>query len=270
MKEVIRFYRLFNLLSLDVAFGAVVGSLFFAKIYGVATSAPALISLGVTVWMIYTADRLLDVRDLKGEATSNRHRFHQRNQAKLKYCLAGAMIIEIVLIFFMPRIIIKHGIVLFLIVMIYILLRKRLHISKELLVAVLYTMGVVLPAWPEDQMSFAMYLPILLFFITALINLIIFSWYEKENDLKDKQDSIATLVDEASIRLMLIVLFAVTFLISFFLFFMTAYHFIALVFMAMTVVLLLIFRCRKFFAVRDYHRLLGDAVFLFPIIYLIA
>lgn len=270
MKEVFRFYRLLNLLSLDVAVGAVVGSFFFTRIYGVATSWPSLISLGLTVWMIYTADRLLDVRDLKEEAASERHRFHQRNQKKLKCGLVGVMIADITLIFFMPGEVIKHGMFLSVVVAVYILLQRKLHISKELLVASLYTAGVLLPAWPEGRMSLTQYLPMLLFFLIAITNLIIFSWYEKENDLRDKQKSVATLVDEGTIRFMLNGLFVTAFSISLYLFSQQVYRFMSLVFITMTIVLLLIFRYTKFFASNDYYRLVGDAVFLIPIFYLLA
>lgn len=270
MSEVIKFYRLCNLLSLDVAVGAVVGSFFFAKIYLVAVSYPSVISLGLTVWMIYTADRLLDVQNIKGEAASERHRFHQRNQKKLKYWLMGASIVDVALIFFMPGEVIKHGIFLSGVVVVYILLRRKLHISKELLVALLYTAGVLLPAWPEGQMSLIQYLPILLFFLNAMTNLIIFSWYEKENDLKDEQNSVATLVGEGAIRFMLNGLFVTAFSISLYLLSQQVYRFMSLVFIAMTIVLLLIFRYTKFFAPNDYYRLVGDAVFLIPIFYLLA
>ncbi len=269
MKEVIKLYRLFNLLSLDVVVGAVTGSLFFAKIFEVVPSYPSFVSLGLTVWIIYTADRLLDIRDVRGEAASERHRFHQRNQTKLKYWIVVVLIIDIVLIFFMPIKVIKYGILLSLVVVIYILLRKKLHISKELSVAALYTLGVVLPSWPEIQMSSAQYLIALLFFLIALINLIVFSWYEKENDLRDKQDSVATLVEEITIHYLLIGIFVITFSISFYLFFQPPYHFIALVFFAMAAILLLIYSCKRFFIRNDYYRVLGDSVFLFPMVYLL-
>ncbi len=269
MKEVIKLYRLFNLLSLDVAVGAVVGSLFFAKFFELVPTYSSLISLCLTVWVIYTADRLLDVRDVAGEVASERHRFHQRNQSKLMYCLVAVLIIDIVLIFFLPFKIIEHGIFLSLVVVIYLLLRRKLHISKEILVAALYTTGVVLPALPESKLSPVKYLPILLFFLIALINLIIFSWYEKENDLRDRHDSVATLVEEMTIQYILTGLFVITFSISFYLFFHPAYHFISLVFIAMAAILLLIFTCKKFFTRNDYYRLAGDAIFLFPIVYIL-
>lgn len=268
MNEVIKSYRLFNRLSLDVVSGAVVGSLFFAKIYGVAISYPALISLALTVWLIYTADRLLDVQDIEGAAASERHRFHQQHLKKMKYAAGMVMIVDIALIFFMPEEVIKHGIFLTGVVVAYILLRRKLHILKELLIASLYTAGVLLPAWPHDQLRLVQYFPILLFFLIALINLILFSWYERENDLKDKTDSVATLVDASTIRFILKGLFIITFSGSLYLFLQPVYHFMSLVFLTMTIVLFLIFKYNTFFVTNDYYRLAGDAVFLFPIFYL--
>jgi hypothetical protein len=270
MNEVIKSYRLFNLLSLDVASGAVVGSLFFAKIYGVVVSAPALISLALTVWLIYTADRLLDVQYIEGEAASGRHRFHQRHQKKLKYAAGMVLIVDIVLIFFMPEEVIKHGILLTGVVVVYILLRRKLHVLKEFLVAALYTAGVLLPAWPADQMSLSKHLPVLLFFLIALTNLILFSWYEKENDVKDKHDSVATLVDGATICFVLKGLFIITFSASLYLFLQPVYHIMSLVFIAMTLMLFLLFKYVIFFAFKDYYRLAGDSIFLFPLLYLLA
>jgi 4-hydroxybenzoate polyprenyltransferase len=270
MREVIKFYRLCNFLSLDVVAGAVVSSLFFASIFEVTPSIPSLISLGLTVWIIYTVDRLLDIRDVKGEASSGRHRFHQRNQKTLMRWLWLAIIIDMVVVFFMPVAIIKHGMFLSVVVTIYTALRRRLSISKELLVAVLYTAGVVLPSWPVNQLGFDQYLFIILFFLIALINLILFSWYEKEGDLMDKQNSVATIIDERAILYILTGLFIIIFLIFGCMVFQPPRFFILLVFVAMTAILLIIFLHKNFFAVNDYYRLLGDAVFFLPLIYVLS
>ena len=83
MDTLIRFYRMCNLLSLDVAGGAVVCALFFSKLLSVTPYVQGMIALGLTVWVIYTADRLLDVRALKNAAASERHKFHQQYQKPL-------------------------------------------------------------------------------------------------------------------------------------------------------------------------------------------
>jgi hypothetical protein len=269
MREVLKFYRLLNLLSLDVAAGAVIGSLFFAKIFWTVPSFSSLISLGLTVWIIYTADRLLDIRKLTVEAASERHRFHQRHQKKLIYWLLVVSTIDFVFIFFLPANIIRYGMLLALAVAIYMVFRNRIYILKEFLIAVLYTAGVILPAWPSNQMTSEQYLSILLFFQIAVINLIVFSWCEKENDLKDKQISLATLLDERMIRFILTSLFLIAFSIGSYMFILPVYYMIPLVLIAMTTTLFLIYLRKDFFAQNDQYRLLGDAVFILPLVYVL-
>lgn len=270
MREVIKFYGLFNILSLDVVAGAVISSLFFAEMYSVVPSVISLITLALSVWIIYTADRLLDVRDIKGEAASERHRFHQRHYKGLLYSVLVAVIVNVVLVFFMSPVIIRYGILLSGVVMIYIMFGKFLRILKELVVAVLYTAGVILPAIPENPPGIEMYLPILLFFLIALINLIIFSWFERENDLKDKHNSIATLIDDYRIRKILIGLFITAFLFSACIYFLQVPYLVSFVFVIMILILLVIFCYKNFFAGKNYYRVAGDAVFMMPLLYVMS
>lgn len=270
MKKAFKLYRWFNVLSFDVVAGAIIGSLFFARIYSVTPSFISLVSLGLTVWIIYTVDRLLDIQDLKGMAASERHRFHQRNRKKLIRWLCVVVIIDIGLAVNMPKEIIIRGSLLSLVVAMYIILRRRLHVSKELLVATLYTTGVVLPVWPESRMDVVHYLPIFLFFLIALINLIIFSWVERENDLREHQHSVATLVDEKTVRQILMGLFSSIFSISVYLLLHPGYNLISLVFLVMSTTLFLIYFFNDFFSRGDYYRVVGDAVFLFPLVYVLA
>lgn len=265
MERVIKVYRLFNLLSLDVAAGAVCSSLFFVRIYKSVPSVISLISLGFTVWIVYTADRLLDIRNVSGDAMSSRYRFHQRNKKKLTNWLVIAIIIDVTLVFFMPATTIRNGIVLAIGVAIYLLFRRQLYVLKELLVAAIYTAGVVLPAWP-GQSTVRGLLPVLLFFLIALINLILFSWYEKADDLRHRQNSVATIMEDCVVKNILVGLFAISFIVCGYMIY-RACLFEALLFVAMTAILLVIFLCRKFFEKNDYYRLLGDAAFLLPLIY---
>ncbi len=269
MRGVIQYYRLFNVLSLDVASGAIISSLFFAKFYGASPSFISLLSLGLTVWLIYTADRLLDVWDAKGEVSSERHQFHKKNQNVLVRWLVVIAIVDAGLIFFMPVLIIKRGLFLSMMVIGYVLLRKNLYIFKEFFVAVLYTAGVILPAVPATAIHPNGYLPILQFFLIALLNLIIFSWYERERDLYDKQESIATKIDEPTMKSILLVLFFVALAISCGIILLTKAYYVALVLSVMTGTHLLIVLRKKLFERNHLYRLVGDAAFLFPLIYIL-
>jgi hypothetical protein len=270
MRYVIKYYRLFNILSLDVASGAIVCSLFFAKLYGASPSFISLLSLGLTVWLIYTADRLLDVWDARGEISSERHQFHKKNQKILVRWLVVIAIIDAGLIFFMPVMIIKRGLFLSMVVIGYVLFRRNLYIFKEFFVAVFYTAGVMLPAVPAVVIEAYTYLPMFQFFLIALLNLIIFSWYERDSDLRDKQDSIATKVDGQTIRTILLILFFMAFSILCSIMLLTKAYYVSLVLLVMTASHLLIFLHKNLFEGNYLYRLIGDAAFLFPIIYILS
>ncbi len=77
MREFSRLYGLLNLLSIDVAIGAVCCALFFGRLLQVDILPYGLITLGLTVWVIYCADHLFDAARLKGRASTRRHQFHQ-------------------------------------------------------------------------------------------------------------------------------------------------------------------------------------------------
>jgi Ca2+/Na+ antiporter len=133
----------------------------------------------------------------------------------------------------------------------------------------LYTAGVILPVVPENQISLEMFLPILQFFIIALLNLIIFSWYERQNDLKDKQESIATIVSDRAIRNTLLFLFIISFSISVSMILLLEVHLVSIVFMIMTAILFLIFWQKPHFEKNDYYRWVGDSIFILPLIYVL-
>jgi hypothetical protein len=269
MRFAITYYRLFNILSLDVATGAVISALFFAEIYGASPSSISLLSLGLTVWIIYTADRLLDVWDARGEISSERHQFHKKHQQILVRCLLIAAVMDCALIFFMPVIIIKRGVFLTMVVIGYVLLRKKLYIFKEFFVAVLYTAGVLLPIVLPAKISHYEYLPILQFLLIALLNLIIFSWYEREMDVHDEQDSIATKLDERVIRYIILGLFFLSFALSFYTLLFTSAYSVCFILMMMTAIHILIFVKRTTFEHGYLYRLTGDAAFLVPLIYIL-
>ncbi len=270
MRNAIKGYLIFNVLSLDVACGAVICSLFFSKVFNTLPSVISLISLGLTVWIIYTTDRLLDVLDIKGEAASERHRFHKKNKEALTSWLLIIAILDLVLIFFLPLEIIKRGVLLFVVVIMYVVFRKRLYIFKEFFVAILYTAGVTLPAIPINQDNVSVSLPLVQFFFIALLNLIIFSWYEKENDIKDKQDSIATKLNDKNIKYILLILFLMAFAIALYSILLTREYYVTMVLVIMTAVHLVITLRKSLFEKNHFYRLAGDAAFLLPLIYLLS
>jgi len=268
MKRLIDWYGYVNLLSIDVALGAVVSAYFLSDIFHLETGKVELMSLGLSVWLIYTFDHLIDAKSISKQASGIRHRFHQRYFYVVgAFCLLAAVTL-LILLFYIDESVLILGIGLVIFVLLYFLVQKRLGAVKELCGAILYTAGVTIPLMvsvssPKSIIS----IPVFIFFNTALINLILFAWFDKENDAQDGQPSIATIIGRSKTKYILIFLFGIQFVI---LLFMIKKDFdpqVVTTLAAMSIILFTIFGLKNWFAEFEWYRLLGDAVFLIPILY---
>jgi hypothetical protein len=271
MKLLLRIYRFFNIISLDVAFGAVTGAAFFATVFGTTLLPQGLAALGISVWIIYAVDHLLDVYRLRKVASSDRHQFHQKHFLTIVVAVALLSIVDAILIFYVRRSVLGAGVLLSGIVVFYLLFHRWMYPLKEIAGAVLYSGGVLLPVLSLHQGPVpapGVYLMIP-FFITALINLVLFSWFGLDQDLRDGQLSLVTLIGKNAAKNVLIVLFIVQFAILTALIVLTDYQVEVTVIMVMNAVLLVMLKFPTDFVKNDLYRLAGDVVFLFPLPYLL-
>ncbi|MBL0742164.1 hypothetical protein [Chryseolinea lacunae] len=270
MHRFARAYRYVNLLSLDIVLGAMVSALFFGAVLQVEIRVYGLIALGLTVWIIYTADHLRDAHNIRKSAATPRHRFHQQYFKALLIAAAVAVLLNAINIIFIRKQVFVWGMVLAVGVSIYLFVQRYLKFLKEICIACLYTCGVLLPSITVTQVELtgAHYRLIVQFMLVALLNLLLFSWFDREGDEQDKQNSFVTMFGESTTRTCIIVLIAAGFALT-----LVSWYFQELtravnVVAAMGTVLTVIFVFRKTFATHDYFRLVGDAVFLLPLLYL--
>jgi len=258
-------YRFFNILSLDVAVGAVCGALFFARLLGVAILPLGLISLGLTVWIIYTVDHLMDAKNVRVTASTARHRFHQQYFKALFAIVMLATAANVVMIFFIRRPVFLGGLVLVLIVAIYLVIHRYVRFPKELLIAMLYTAGVLLPSVAVTTLPLSAWpwITIAQFALTALLNLMLFSWYDAASDRMDGNTSMALLAGERNIRKIIWCTSFVNLVLSV----INPDVAPAVTLAVMNLMLLIVFIKRSYFSKHDRFRLVGDAVFFIPIIY---
>lgn len=271
MFRAIQLYRLFNLLSFDVVAGALVCALFFARIFSVSIRPYGLMALGLTVWIIYTTDHLRDAKKIVQEAATERHRFHQQHFNTLIILLGVAMMLDAVTIFFIRKQVLEWGLVLALAVSIYLITQRSLKFLKEIFIAALYTVGILLPSFPvtKVELNSAHYILIAQFAIVALINLFMFSWFDREFDRQSKQYSFVTIMGDRITHRSIWLLFMIEVLLTLIQLFLGELKIPALIVAAMGLVLLMIFVFRASFAKHEYYRVLGDAVFLFPVLFLL-
>jgi hypothetical protein len=263
----LRLYTRFNILSLDVALGAVCSALFFGRLLRVEILSYGLLSLAMSVWIIYTADHLLDARRIKDPASTERHRFHQRNFKALCIAVTVMVVADLVVVSLIRKAVLKGGLILICICLLYLLAHRLIRFPKELLIAILYTAGVLLPSLPVTPLPINDW-PIALmiqFMLTALLNLTIFSWLDRERDQKDGNTSIISLIGEKYSQVLLWSIVGVNLLLCFF----NADIVAAILVGLMNAALMFIFLKGNVFLKEEKFRLIGDAVFYIPLLYLL-
>jgi 4-hydroxybenzoate polyprenyltransferase len=199
-------------------------------------------------------------------ASTFRHRFHQRHFKSLTGLLLTASVIELMLLFFLRKQIVYNGLWLGLGVIVYVIINRWLKYFKEVAAALLYTSGVLLPAFSLKQSSFSTsdLLVIAQFFVIVLTNLILFSWMDYERDVEDQRDSLVTQSGQKRVRIIILFLFAFFFLLT--LFAPLANWRTSVVLISMDMVLFLIFLLPNTFRRDERFRFLGDAIFFLPIL----
>lgn len=269
-------YRIFNALSLDVALGACISSIFIASYLQVSLSVAAIFSLGISVWLIYTADHLMDAKQIAHQPHTFRHSFHQKH-FKIIIKVAGAVsLFQLILLFYLPLTTLIWGLVLFFIVVLYFLLLWLLRFQKvyhkEILIALVYTSGIFLPPVSIAKGALDIGTGLLFFQIVllALSNLLIFSLLETSSDQKDQQTSLAILFGDSVTKRLIFALLICGIILSIILFSSTSSQYLAMAEMILLLMncilgLILLFPSwRK----DDHYRMIGDAVFYVPIIFI--
>ena len=270
MSYILQFYKAVSVLSIDVAVGAIAGALFFSKIFEVQISFYGLITLGLSVWCIYTLDHLVDAFKTKSEASSERHRFHQQHFRKLLIALIFCLLFNVLFITSIQKAVFNWGIVLLVIVAFYLFCHQQLKFFKEILVALIYTVGIMLPSISltttdiNEQAGFL----ILMYFLTALINLILFSWLGIKQDQTDKHISLMNYLNESSIKYLLAILFSIQCVLTLFqVLNSTPFVTPLIILFLMNLILYSIYLFKEYFIQYNRYRYIGDGIFFLPFMY---
>lgn len=141
-----------NLLSLDAPLVALVWQDFLARCYPSVLRPSSRCVLALTVWAIYLADRLLDVRHPAAENESARHRFSRQNRVFAGSLLAAVLIADgVAAVRWLRPAVLSGGLFVGAAVFTYLLLfagwRKGGSGWKQTCAAMLFTSGVFLVAW---------------------------------------------------------------------------------------------------------------------------
>ncbi|KPM49994.1 hypothetical protein AFM12_05425 [Jiulongibacter sediminis] len=268
------FLKFLHLLSLDVVLGAMLTSVMFWRLPD--GSGPiemsAVILLGISTWVIYILDRLLDLR-IYPENLSERHRFHADHQYNLSILLVVLSVIGLVFCFLIPLKVLTFGacISLTLVVYFYVLNKvfngNKLIWMKEPVTAVTYTLAVVGIAFVnQSSVNLSGWILAIFLFLIASQNLLLFSYFEDLNEPAVK-NTVSYFGQSTSKKIITGIAALIMFLTIFL--FSGGWEYInkvALLMMAMSLILSLMPAFENFFLKNDRYRWIGDGVFLLPAI----
>lgn len=272
----LNYLRIFYYLSFPVVVGAVLSNRLVARLSDVEPVHWATpIVLALVVFVIYTVDRLLDVRKHQADATSQplttRHRFHRDHAAILWPVVGGVVVLALILAFFLPGSVIRFGIVLGGICAAYVGAVFRLParhpalLLKEPLVAMLYVAGIWGSVWVQRPSVSAIELAEGLMFLgIAFQNLLLFAIMEERETTDHPVFSLVTKWGSDRCDVILRWLTFVIVLTGFALCFLPPDRFAqrsALILGLMSLTLYGIQRYPDYFLKNERYRWLGDGVF---------
>lgn len=267
-----RLFKIMNILSVDVALGAVIGATFFAKLHRVEIFLIELVVLMLTVWIVYTADHLMDAYLLNRTASTNRHQFHQSNFKTILGWLMVVVIVNIILVCFIRRQLLLMGEILAIVICIYFIVQRKLKMVKEILSAILYTSGVLL--LPLSSLNglvpSEMIVTIIQFGLIVLTNLLLFASFDEQADRNDEHSSFAISFGSFTTRNVLVALFIMCTSLSIIQLLWLSFAAGAIIILAlMNGALFFIFINRSYFEKNERYRLLGDGIFFMPALYIL-
>ena len=270
-------------LSFPVVVGAVLSNRMAARLSDVEPVHWATpIVLALVVFIIYTVDRLLDIRKYSSDAASQpltaRHQFHRAHAPILWQVVIGAAVVAVVLTFFLPGSVIKFGIVLGGVCTAYVGAVFRLPdhhpalLLKEPLVAVLYAAGIWGSIWVQRPSVSSIEIAEGLVFVgVAFQNLLLFAVMEQLETSGQPMFSVATEWGTDRCNAILRWLTFIIILTGLILCFLTPDRFAqrsALILVLMSLTLYGIQRYPNYFLKNERYRWLGDGVFWMPMLVL--
>lgn len=267
-----------NCFSVPVVVGSAVSAFFWSTYFQ--TSLPLIFYwlLPSTVWLIYTIDHILDGRRLGSDASSLRHRIHFIYRKELQFtCLILILLNTILSVTSLPTSILLTGGSLALLISVYFVFvhRKsrensvqRKIPSKEIFIAIGACIGMlVLPGIPATaEWSLGNVLLILSFFGINFGNILIFSFFDHDDDLKDGFSTAGSIGVEKLEQLIQQVLISTFLLITFWTFVVNSPRKLPVIMtlMLMLNMLGLIMIKKEEFKDHGRYRLWGDMIYLAP------
>jgi hypothetical protein len=256
-----------------VVLGTIVCNMMFWKLNEIPPehSFAAVVILGLSVWIIYILDRLLDNQKTDLPPTE-RHIFHQENAKILWYFIGLLSLICLVLVFYLPITIIIFGIIISSLTGIYLLIISKISSKnnfqhyKEPITAFVYVAGVFGTTILHNSMINSLLIGFI-FLLIVFQNLLLFSLLEFKKN-RTSYNLAQHFGVKKSHSIIFLIAIIITILGIILIDFSKLSYESKVIFMEiiMSVILLIINQFDKFFLINDRYRWVGDGIFLLPLL----
>jgi hypothetical protein len=265
-----------NLFQIDVVIGAVLSGMFAARVMQIAMPVVFWIVLGTAVWIVYTADHLVDAFRLKEQAHSQRHLFVYRHFRTLRTIAVVLLFLDLVLVvLFLGKTILMFGIAVGSLSLFYFYTLHRigsvkmLRIPKEPAVSLFYTAGVwggpiLFTAFPFEV--YHLYL-IVIFGLLVLAGVFILSYYDVSVDRADQHPTFSVKFGIRQTQRIILVLCVLSISFAFFLLLVYSQQIVntaAVIYTLMALSILLLIRFADRLRNHERFRYLIEMVFWIP------
>lgn len=274
MSQIQNTYRYLQAFSVDVMLGALVMTWFAASISNIELPVAIYVTLGLSVWLVYTIDHLIDAKTITGEAVTLRHRLHQRYFQGIGVLWIITFIIALVYsLMILPIKTIYFGIFTAGVVIVHLVLVRLMgtktskFIQKETGVALAYTFGIMMgPVSVMSDVTYEILSMGIQVFLLALINLYLFSFFDHEVDEQHNQTSVTRNLGSRITRQLILTLIAVLAIVQgvSLLWLPQTFHAAQGILALMLAGLSALLFVPSYFGQSERFRVLGDMVFLFP------
>jgi len=270
-------YTTFRHLSLDIALGAIASGGLVVWFLKISMPVAWWFVLPASIWLIYTADHLLDVKQLGTLARTPRHIFHRTHFPTLYKSFWILLVITVLIAFLgLPAPILFFGALMAFFIGIYFLaihvlkLQKTLWFQKETVVAVLYAIGVWGGplAMRESPLTVLELILIFQMMLVALMNLLLFAYHEFNIEQLNLEGSWLRRMGQDKVRNLIYMTGFLVFLIIFLLFKQVTPQSLLVMgtFGVMAAILMVVLKYEDTFQKQERYRVAGDAVFILPIL----
>ena len=268
-----KIYQYFHLLQFDIAFGAVGISIWFARLENIQYDYLIPTLLGLTVWLIYTFDHLLDAYRYRHQIKGGRYEYFLKHWKVLIIICSLIAIPSFFVALQLSKQLWQVGITLSMVVSVYLFLahfaRSKFYLLKELFVDIIYTGGVLIANIAEKGFRHNS-LAIFWVFAVVFCVLLIYSILEREDDARMKMPSITKQLGLKQITNIHDLFLSAAFMSWLLLSYAYSFDWLWLLPSSIMMIMFLQFRIKApYFYRMGTHRNYGELIFVIPCIVLI-